>query len=198
MSKPKLIIVGGLPGTGKTVFGKLLAQQLKVCYLDKDTLTTPLVHALLEHLPESGGATYDRDSDSYIREVRPAEYDCMMDQAFENLKIGNSVLVSAPFYREVRNQNWIESMKAATEQLGKDLSASLHIVWLTTPPELAQARLTARSAPRDKARLANWDKYLTSADYSFRPAFPHINIRNGKETFSKDLIAQVVKHIETH
>lgn len=194
----KLVLVGGLPGTGKTLLGRLLAKELRCCYLDKDTMTGPLAHAVSGALPTSN-KMYDRNSKTYKEKIRPAEYDCLIDQSLENLKNNISVVASAVFYEEVHNSNWIESMKAMVENLGGGLGANLVLVWLTSVPDLAHTRLLSRGAPRDRMRLDAWEDYTQEVDYLFRPSLPHIHIRNeGSLNFSADFVTSIAQRIKDY
>ena len=74
----------------KNTVGKKIAEQLRYVYLDKDTIAQPFVEAL-------NPIKNDRESTLYLNTIRPLEYQVLLDVAEENLRLGQSVVLSAPF-----------------------------------------------------------------------------------------------------
>src|SRR5699024_924903 len=121
--RPQVILIGGYAGSGKTELARILAKQTRWAILDKDTTTRAVVEAALSKL---GVAPHDRESDTYLTAVRPAEYEALMSTAFENASCGTSAIVSAPFIRELADYTWYERTAATANELGADL----HVVWV--------------------------------------------------------------------
>ena len=168
---PVMVLVAGLAGSGKTETGKLLASATGWALLDKDSLTRPLTEGLLVRL---NGDPHDRHSPLYVDHVRPLEYDCLLKTAWENVNCGVSVIVSAPFIREVNDEAWARRVRHRCERFG----SRLHVVWVASDSPSMRARLTSRGAGRDVWKLANWDAYLQTVDAEMLPGCPHIIVDN--------------------
>lgn len=170
-TSPQVLLVGGYAGSGKTELGRCLARETGWPMLDKDTLTRPVVEAALEIL---GQSPHDRESDTYLKRVRPREYESLIAALTENIECGNSAIVTAPFIREFADTGWLNRVHA----LCRDKSAVLTVVWVYCDPETMHTYLRRRGAARDAAKLADWPGYLASIDVNFRPAVPHRLIDN--------------------
>lgn len=89
-----LIIVGGYAGAGKTTFSRLLATRTQATFIDKDTLTMPLVEKLCT---EMGMSAHDRESEKYLKQVRPLEYACLLASIEDNLACPRAIIAAAPW-----------------------------------------------------------------------------------------------------
>ena len=122
----KLILVTSPPACGKTFISRKLAKALPNCvYLDKDTLIV-----LSKQIFKVAGEEYNRSSDFFQREIRDYEYYAVLDLAFEALDYANIVLINAPFTREIRDQKYIDDLKARLAEKG----AVLKVIWVETVP----------------------------------------------------------------
>ena len=166
-----MVIVSGLAGSGKTETGKLLASVTGWALLDKDSLTRSLTEGLLLRL---NGDPHDRHTALYADHVRPLEYDCLLKTAWENLVCGVSVILSAPFIREVNDQRWLRGVRQRCRRVG----TRLHVVWVSSDLPSMRARLTSRGADRDVWKLTNWDAYLRTVDAGMVPDCDHIVVDN--------------------
>ncbi|MFU8855220.1 GntR family transcriptional regulator [Micromonospora sp. SL1-18] len=171
LSKPRVIIIGGYAGSGKTELGRVIARQTGWPMLDKDTLTRPVVEAALEVL---GLSPHDRESESYLNIIRPREYDALEEAVLENVGCGNSAVVTAPFIREFNDPAWI----SRTEALFASLDATVTFVWLYCDPDTMHSYIRRRGAARDARKLSDWPAYLDSIDINFRPPVPHMLVEN--------------------
>lgn len=171
MQNPRVIIVGGYAGSGKTELGRILARETGWPMLDKDTLTRPVVEAALEIL---GTSPHDRESDVYMTKVRPREYESLIAAIDENLMCGNSVIATAPFIRELADPAWIARVKASFAAR----KASTVLVWVYCDADTMHMYIRRRGAARDAAKLADWPGYLAGIDVNFRPVAPHHVIDN--------------------
>ena len=125
MSK-KLIIVTSPPACGKTYISKALAKRLDQCvYLDKDTLIV-----LSKQIFKVAGEPYNRSSDFFEENIRDYEYECVVDLALEALDYSDLALINAPFTREIRDLNYMNSLKAKLAEKG----ATLSVIWVQTDP----------------------------------------------------------------
>lgn len=110
MPNPHVILIGGYAGSGKTEMGRILARETGWPMLDKDTLTRPLVEAALE---AHGHSPHDRESELYLTEIRPREYEALAVATAENVECGTSAIVTAPFIREFTDPAWLSRTEAA-------------------------------------------------------------------------------------
>lgn len=173
-SSPQVVLVGGYAGSGKTELGRILARATRWALLDKDTTTRPVVEAALE---ECGKSPHDRESPTYLRLIRPAEYESLMAAVTENVDLGVSVIATAPFWSELSSQAWCDRVAAEMESLG----ARLHVLWIRCDAETMRTYIKRRGAARDASKLANWNKYVTNIDLEFHPAIEHHIIDNSAD-----------------
>ena len=158
MSEKRLILVTSPPACGKTRLSKKLATEMKhIVYLDKDTLIP-----LSKQIFAVAGQPYNRSSDFFEKEIRDYEYDVIMDLAFEAIKYEDYVMVNAPFTREIRDDEYISSLRAKLREYG----AKLTVIWIVTDPEVCHQRMIKRGSDRDTWKLEHWDEYLSSVNFS--------------------------------
>ncbi len=164
--KKRLILVTSPPASGKTHVSKALAKKLPhVVYLDKDALI-PLSNRVFL----AGGEPINRSSQFFEDNIRNFEYEAILDIGFEALEYADLVLLNAPFTREVRNDAYISALKEKLAQR----DAELAVIWVVTDIEVTHRRMIERNSPRDTWKLANWDEYVASRDYS-TPSIPSLS-----------------------
>lgn len=186
----KLILVTSPPACGKTYISKKLAEALDhVVYLDKDTLIT-----LSRKIFEVANEEYNRSSKFFEENIRNEEYDCILDLAFEALLYEDLVLINAPFTREVRDAEYIKHLEARLAAYG----AELVLVWVNTSPEICKQRMIARNSSRDTWKLAHWDEYLETRDFSVPTVVKNVLVfdNNNNENFNKEM-KRIVSALET-
>ena len=153
----ELILVTSPPACGKTYISKELAKNLKnVVYLDKDTLIV-----LSKQIFVVANQEYNRSSDFFEKYIRDYEYYAVLDLAFEALDYANIVLINAPFTREIRDQKYIDDLKARLEEKG----AVLKVIWVETDPEVCHQRMIDRGSDRDTWKLEHWDEYIAGVNF---------------------------------
>ncbi|ADU26394.1 AAA family ATPase [Ethanoligenens harbinense] len=154
----KLILVTSPPASGKTYVSKQLAKALShVVYLDKDTLI-PLSKQIFVVAEQE----YNRSSDFFNKYIRDYEYETIVDLALEALDYDHTVLINAPFTREIRDNTYIGSLKARLKEKG----ASLVVIWVMTDIEVVKQRMIARNSDRDTWKIAHWDEYIAGCNFS--------------------------------
>ena len=168
---PRVVYVGGYPGSGKSELSRILARQTGWPMIDKDTITRPVVEAALELLGQSPN---DRESEVYLNQVRPTEYEALEATTLENVECGNSAIVTAPFLREFADRAWIDR----TTALMASHQAATTFVWVYCDAETMHRYMRRRGAARDAAKLADWPAYLDSINLDLRPPVPHEVIDN--------------------
>jgi DNA-binding transcriptional regulator YhcF (GntR family) len=188
-SMPHLILIGGYAGSGKSELGRTLSRLTSWAMVDKDTTTRPVVEKALEVM---GTSPNDRESDIYLNEVRPREYEAVMATITENLHAGSNVIATAPFIRELSDEAWIQRLKSLCENTG----TRLIVVWVYCDAESMHTYLRGRGAARDTAKLEDWQGYLDKIDLDYRPVIEHFVIDNSLDGAplvdqAKDLIASI-------
>jgi DNA-binding transcriptional regulator YhcF (GntR family)/predicted kinase len=169
--RPRVVLIGGYAGSGKSELGRILARETGWPILDKDTITRPVVEAALEVM---GLSPHDRESDTYVEKVRPREYEALSSATLENVECGNSAIVTAPFIREFKDTAWIERFQATYAAL----NAMTTVVWVYCDADTMHTYIRHRGAARDAAKLADWPGYLAGIDLDFRPQVQHHVINN--------------------
>lgn len=156
---PRLLFFCGHAGTGKTTLAHRLIGPLMqatgepFCLLDKDTLYGGYSAAAMGALT---GDPNDRDSPTYLKHLRNAEYDGLLDTARENLALGISVIVVGPLSREVRGHLLHDPV-----WLRVPAGTIVRTLWVHLQEDEAHARIVKRGNPNDAYKLAHWDDYRT-------------------------------------
>jgi predicted kinase len=180
-----VLLIGGFPGSGKSELARIIARETHWTMLDKDTTTRAVVELALTTLDCS---PHDRESETYRTIVRPREYEALLAALEENVELGNSCVVAAPFLTEVTDAAWCARIRAMIESRG----ASVHFAWVNCDPETMLHYLRKRGAGRDGAKLADWPAWLASIDLRLRPATEYEQIDNSATSAPLQVQAQAL------
>lgn len=186
---PHLVLIGGYAGSGKSELGRTLSRLTGWAMVDKDTTTRPVVEKALEVM---GSSPNDRESDLYLSEVRPREYEAMVATITENITSGGNVIATAPFIKELQDDAWIQRLQSLCDSA----DARLTVVWVYCDPESMHTYLRARGAARDATKLDKWQDYLSKLDLDYRPSVDHTVIDNSVNSVplleqAKALVAKI-------
>ena len=188
MDKKKLILITSPPACGKTYVAKNLAKALNNCvYLDKDDLII-----LSRKIFEVAGEPFDRSSDFFHKWIRDAEYDAIMEVGLDALNYNDTVILNAPFKKEIRDQKWLQDTR---EKLAK-LNAELVLIWIHTDIEVVHQRMVSRNSERDTQKIEHWDEYVATQDYTAPKDVPEMFVfENSSEDEFEKSIGKAMNHI---
>lgn len=145
MTAARVWLVAGPAGSGKSTLGRSLAARLRAGLIDIDTATNALLDAMNDEVAPGG-----HWNDAARRPtVRPARYAVVRDLAREQVAVGTSVVLVAPFTAELLGGPEWDALAAAVEP------AIPRVVWLDAPAEVLERRLRERAAPRDDLGTAH-------------------------------------------
>jgi len=191
VARPRLILVGGYAGSGKTELSQILNRFSGHGSFDKDTLSRPFTESLLVAL---GSDSNDRHTDVYLNNVRPLEYRALLASANRNIDCGVSAIASAPFIKEFADAGWMQRMQRLSEERGCDLTT----IWVDCDENTMRYNLERRDAARDTWKLSSWERYLETIDLVARPHGEHFVVHNSRrsredlEDQARDIIQGVV------
>jgi len=86
-----LVLVLGLPGSGKTTFAKALSERINALHLNSDIVRTQL-----------------NKRGQYSEQTKIMIYDQMCEQTYQALKNGETVIVDATFYKQMLRNRFID------------------------------------------------------------------------------------------
>ncbi|MFD0353644.1 AAA family ATPase [Streptomyces sp. NPDC127110] len=169
--RPHLVLVGGYAGSGKSELAEFISYLTGWPRLDKDSLTRPLVEALLV---AHGGDPHDRHTPLYLEKARDAEYQCLMETAADNIRAGISTVLDAPFLREFSDPAWMQRLINRCKAQGAEVA----VIWVKCDHDSMREYITFRSAARDSWKLGNWEEYIKGVDVDFAPKVDHFVVDN--------------------
>lgn len=163
--KPSLIVVSGLPGTGKSYFCRRLAERTPVAILESDAL-----RKLLFPSP-----TYGSEESAYL-------FRAIHSLVSELLREGRTLVLDATNLSEYHR----EHLYHIAERSG----AKLIVVQLYAAPELVYRRLRSRANAKDPSNNsdADWEVYT-----KMRPAADVIRRSHFRVDTSRDITPAVEK-----
>ena len=141
----RLVVIGGLPGTGKsTVAAGLAARDSDVTWT---VLRSDAVRKELAGIPENEPAAAAYNTGLYDEASRQRTYDELFRRAREALQLGQSVILDASFTAPERRQ--------AAQQLAIETSSTLIEIECHAPPEVVAERLLTRAGTGSDASDAD-------------------------------------------
>ncbi len=168
LTEPALILISGLPGTGKTRVGRLIAQRLPSVIVESD-----YVRKLLFPTP-----TYTGPESGFVYGVCHAVIERLLAR-------GVAVVFDAT--------NLVESKREVLYSMAERLQAKLVIVRVTAPPEVVLRRLDLRkeTPPAGQLSDADWEVYLKLKPTEQRIRRPHFVVDTSRDFLQ--LLHKIVK-----
>lgn len=129
----RLIVVSGLPGTGKTTLAQELCRRIRAVYLRVDAVETPLFTAGIE--------------------VGPLGYEVVRELARSNLSLGTEVVVDLVNPLPVTRRMWVD--------LALDLDVPLTFLeCMVADPAEHRRRVETRTADLPGQQVPTWDEVI--------------------------------------
>ena len=128
---PKLLIITGLPGTGKTTVARALAQRMQVKHFNTDMIRQEM---------ELRGR-YDQKTKEHV-------YSILLERTRKALRDGSSVVVDGTFYQA--------KLRAEFNHLAEAQGAMIHWIELWADPQLIRQRVSKKRAYSE----ADYEVYL--------------------------------------
>lgn len=180
---PALILMHGLPASGKSWLGSRLAQALGGPFLQTDVRR--------QDLAKSGaipGHRDGRDGGLYSTEAKEATYQSLVDDARAEIPAGRSLVIDGSFLE----RRWREPFLV----LPAELRCPFLLVRVTADEALVRERLDARKTDPDEPSEADWGVYQMLKERAEEPgevpANQQLHVLSGTplaETFERVAVA---------
>lgn len=161
-----LVLIAGLPGSGKSFFGQRFAEAIGAVYLNSDNVRTEM----------SARGRYSDDD-------KLAVYKQLAASASDALKSGRDVIVDATFYRQ--------SLRELVTKPALSLGASVYIIEVRADEAIVRKRL---SVPRALSE-ADFRVYEMIRDNFEKIPVPHL-VLTSTDTNIEDMLREAMQYIK--
>jgi predicted kinase len=168
---PVLIMLSGLPGSGKSYLSDRLAEQLSAVVIESDRVRKALFSK----------PTYSAEESARVHRT------CQQTMRWL-LREGVRVIFDAT--------NLVEFQRETLYSLAERSGAGLLIVRVTAPEEVVRQRLTQRAARADSTSDADWKVYRRMSDREQRIGQPHLCIDTSQDI--DDAVRKIVRAVRRH
>jgi predicted kinase len=165
--RPAALLIAGPPSSGKSTVAASLARTLESTLIDQDVATGPLLSVIGSLVNVD-----DIDDPRLATLTRAARYETISWLAEDNLRVGNAVLLVAPFTEERKNLHAWQELVDRLHQAG---AGAVTMFWLYLSREELLRRMRARAADRDAEKLRGEQRFIDQLDLG-PPVGPHIPI----------------------
>jgi len=172
-----LILIMGVPASGKTTIAKSIIKQIKAVYLDNNFIAD----AFFPHT---------RDDKKY-KKIRHNIYKVLYRITSENLKLGNSVVLDVPHVTHMKVKNW----RIKIYNLAANANAELKVIRCYCSEETLKNRIIDRGEKRDRWKLSNWDKFRKKEPIFVKIPFEHIDVNTEEKT--EENIKKILKYLNS-
>jgi predicted kinase len=166
-ARPAALLIAGPPASGKSRVGASLARTLGAALIDLDAATEPLLSVI-----ESLVKVDDIDDPRLATLTRADRYETITRLAEDNLRVGNTVLLVAPFTEERKN---LHAWEELIDRLHRAPAGAVTMIWLYLSREELLQRMRTRGADRDEPKLSREQRFIDQLDLG-PPVGPHIPI----------------------
>jgi predicted kinase len=144
LTKPTVVLVAGLSGTGKTALARAIAGELGLRVISADAVRK----SIFGQSDQSDGYGQGR----YSAEANRVTYDKLLETGRSILAEGPGVVLDATFRRDA-------DRRAAMEMASR-AGAGYRLIECGLSPKLVRARMETRKARRESLSDATWATYL--------------------------------------
>ena len=150
----KAYFVAGLAGSGKSYYSRKIAKELDLKIIDFDDNFNEFIKAHQDEFEKLG-------SEKFLANYASTRYTDLINRAVIELTKGNSVVIAAPFSKQLQDQIlWDELILPI-----KKFDSNPTLYWVVIPDELRKKLLITRGEKRDAEKIKKIDEYI-----SFSPA----------------------------
>jgi len=150
----KAYFVAGLAGSGKSYYSRKIAKELDLKIIDFDDNFNEFIKAHQDEFEQLG-------SEKFLANYASTRYTDLINRAVIELTKGNSVVIAAPFSKQLQDQKLWDELTFPIKKF--DSNPTLY--WVVIPNELRKKRLITRGEKRDAEKIKKIDEYI-----SFSPA----------------------------
>jgi predicted kinase len=166
-ARPAALLIAGPPASGKSMVGVSLARTLGASLIDLDVATEPLLRVIGSLVKVD-----DIDDPMLATLTRADRYETITRLAEDNLRIGNTALLVAPFTEERKN---LPAWEELADRLHRAADGAVTMIWLYLSRDELLQRMRARRADRDEPKLSKEQRFIDQLDLG-PPVGPHIPI----------------------
>ena len=169
-SKTSVIMMSGLPGTGKTYFSQKLAERLPLPIIESDSVRKQL-------FPKP---SYSPTENTQVFQKIHRQIEALLDQ-------GSSVIFDAT--------NLEERHRRSVYRIADKYGARMIIVQIEAPPELVKNRLLKRVTQPDSSNYsdADWNVYRRMKSSVEKISLPHFRVNTAGDI--TPIIDKIVREI---
>lgn len=179
--RPCLVLVGGLPGTGKSTLAGALARDAGF-----EVIASDEVRKELAGLSSDTSAKADFGEGIYTAEWNDRTYDECLSRATEQLFQGRRVIVDASFREEERRRTFLDA--------ARDLGVRALFLKCSADPATVRERIRSR---RNSASDADWTIYQRAAE-AWEPEAPEPTGARTRVIESDEPVERVVRTATVH
>ena len=164
----KAYFVAGLAGSGKSYYSREIAKELDLKIIDFDDNFNEFIAVHKDEYEKLG-------SEKFLAIYASTRYTDLMNRAVTQLQQGVSVVIAAPFSKQMQDQKlWNELISPI-----KTFDPKLTLFWVVIPDELRKKRLVTRGEKRDAEKIKKIDEYI-SLSPAKPPVVEHILVQGDK------------------
>lgn len=172
----KVLIVAGPPASGKTVFATALSKKHGFVLFDLDDRLAEFIQNDRSRMEKVG-------MEQFLAEIRDMRYHDLIERGILALNAGQSVILTAPFSREIQNHKRWAVIISPFLEVGIDPQ----LIWIRTDHAKVRERMLARGEMRDSEKTSSEDafnKYMQSLNQD-SPVVAYIEIDGALSTDSQ-------------